>query len=386
MRFGGIRLATLRGTRIMVHPSWLFIFALAVLWFGTAGGPISSQIPAIERWVLAPVVGALFFLCVLAHELGHVVVTRLRGVEVPEITLFVFGSAARMEQDVPTAATEVLATLAGPLVSGILGAALIGLSVTLGSGPTLANDPVTASLVAAEICGGLAIANILLLVFHLVPGFPMDGGRLLRGVLWGVGGDFLKATGRATRLGRLLSLALIGGGFTAVAANETLIGLWAVVVGWFLYRGAQVSFRKVEMAMMVDGVFVRDVMDRDFNVVSPTLTLDTFMDQSTLDDGPDLYPVTADGGLVGTIDVGQVNRVPRAEWPTTRINDVMSRGDAIWTLTEPQPAMDAVDRFQGTGTTAIPVVDETDKRKLLGLVTRDGLVRALRRREALRGG
>ncbi len=379
---GGFLVGSLFGVRIYVHPSWLFVFAFGVLAIGSSGVFVTSQpLSDIDAFLLAPVAIALYFVCVLAHELSHALVARARGVNVDEITLFVFGGAARLDQEAPSAGSEFLITIAGPITSAVLGAAIFS------AGFLFVNDSSDlAAEVATEMLFGLGLTNLALAAFHMVPAFPMDGGRLLRSVLWLFGGDFLKATRRATKIGRALAFFLMGVGFAVAVGYDPIIGLWAVLVGWFLYRAAEGSYRRVELEQLVEGVVVRDVMDRDVAVVSPNLTLDTFVDQHELEGGAGLYPVTMNGGLVGTIDIDQVHRVPKASWPRTRITDVMSRIDSTFTLTEPQPAMDAVGRFQSTRVPAIAVVDVADRRRLLGLVTREGLVRALRLRETLRGG
>jgi CBS domain-containing protein len=228
------------------------------------------------------------------------------------------------------------------------------------------------------------VLNILLALFNLIPAFPMDGGRLLRAVLWLIAKDYGKASWLATRIARAFGFFIIGSGLVLAAAVDPILGLWGALIGWFIYRAAETDYRRVQLAQLMAGVSVRDVMERDVPVVSPNLTLDTFVDQLMADEAG-LYPVTTDGGLVGTVDVDQVRRVPQARWPTTRITDVMSRFETLRLLTEPQPVTDAVGQFQTTSVPAIPVVDDEDRHRLLGIVTRDGLIRALRRREALRG-
>jgi Zn-dependent protease/CBS domain-containing protein len=379
MRRGAISLGSVLGVRITVHPTWIFIFALVTVWLGTTGGPVTgTQLAPAARWVVAPIAAMLFFASVLVHELAHAIVARWRGVPIEEVTLFVFGGAARMERDAPSPGAELAIAIAGPIVSVLLGFALIGVGIAL---TDVAGIP---AAVAAELLLGLGVINVLLGVLNLLPAFPMDGGRLLRAGLWAFTHDLTRSTRIATRLARGLGLFVIGAGIVLVFEVEPIVGIWAVLVGWFLYRAAVGDDRRMQLAELTEGVAVRDVMDRDVAVVSPNLTLDTFVDQLLSDDAG-LYPVTEDGGLVGTIDADQVRRVPKTRWATTRITDVMSRGEALVTLTEPQSVMDAVGRFQTSPVPAIPVVDGADPRRLLGLVTRDGVIRALRRREALRG-
>lgn len=383
MRSGGVRILTLFGVRITVHPSWLLIFAVLVIWLATVGGPSAgSGLPDAARWLMAPIVAMLFFGSVLAHELAHAYVARARGVDVDEVMLFIFGGAARLEREAPTPRSEIIITLAGPVTSLLLGLILVGAGVLMRGleGPLLG--------VVAETLIGLGAINVLLAGFNLIPGFPMDGGRLLRAILWARTRDFLRATRLATLVGRGFAYLLIAVGviITLRGGDGIVFGVWTALIGWFLHQSSEQSYRRVELAHIVEGVAVSDVMDREYSVVSPSLTLDTFVDQHLLGStGTAIYPVMLDGTLVGTIELRQIRRVPRAKWLTTRVADVMSRREALWTLTEPQPAMDAVGHFQESDAQGIAVVDAQDRQRLTGVVTRDGLVRALRlRHEAAR--
>ncbi|MDQ3553116.1 MAG: site-2 protease family protein [Chloroflexota bacterium] len=378
MRRSGVRLLTLFGVRITVHPSWLLIFALLVFWLATVGGPSAgSGLPDATRWLMAPIVALLFFGSVLVHELAHAYVARARGVHVDEVMLFIFGGAARLEREAPTPRSEIIITIAGPITSLVLGLALFGLGMLLRGMEGLLLG------VVAETLIGLGAINVLLAGFNLIPGFPMDGGRLLRAIIWAGTHDFLRATRLATLVGRAFAYLLIAAGvIIALRGGDGIVfGVWTALIGWFLHQASEQSYRRVELAHIVEGVAVSDVMDREYSVVSPNLTLDTFVDQHLLgSSGTSLYPVMVDGALVGTIELRQIRRIPRAKWLTTRVSDVMSRWEALWTLTEPQPAMDAVGHFQESDAQGIAVVDAQDRQRLTGVVTRDGLARALRLR------
>lgn len=376
---GGLRIGSIAGVKVTVHPSWILVFLLAVVWLGSVGPSIGGLVGA-TRWIVAPVVALAFFASVLVHELAHAFVARRLGVNVQEVMLFIFGGAARLEQEAPTPGKEALITLAGPAVSALLGGALIALGTLAGGIP---NDTATVFAVIAIWLGAI---NLFLAIFNLVPGFPMDGGRLLRAALWARQGDFRTATRSAARLGRYFSYVLLAIGAFLALTGEVVVGVWILVISWFLQRAADSSYRHAELAQLVEGVSVRDVMEREVAVVNPNLALDTFAQQYLASGERGLFPVSSAGELVGTIDLNQVRRVPRGSWPTTRVREVMSGLDAMFSLTEPQPVMDAVGRFQTTDAQAIPVVDPQDRGRLLGMVTRDGLVRALRRHEAVRGG
>jgi Zn-dependent protease/predicted transcriptional regulator len=376
----GVKVATIAGVRIILHPSWFVIFALAVVFLAdTSDTAAGASLGPVSRWVVAVVVAAFFFASVVIHELAHALVARRRGVQIDEITLFIFGGAASMEQEAPSALTEALIAGAGPLASGVLGAILLiaSLAIREVSGELMA--------VAYWACFWLGLSNLMLSVFNLIPAFPMDGGRLLRAILWGSMKNFMRATRIATFIGRAFGyLVVVAGLFLSMV--DLVNGVWLVLIGWFLNRAASFSYRRVALEQLVEGIRVRDVMESDVPVVNPNLTLDTLAEQHLMSGETGFYAVMADGNLVGTVDIRQIRRVPRNQWTTTRVGEVMSRGDQILTLTEPQPILDAVTRFEQSGASAIPVVAVDDARRLLGMLTRDGLLKAVQARARLRAG
>jgi Zn-dependent protease len=382
MKGGGLTIGRIFGIRILVHPSWFVIFALVV--FSLASLNDETRVSDAAGWIIAVVVATLFFASVLVHELAHALVARRRGVPVNEIMLFIFGGAATLEQDSPDPRTEALISGAGPLASIGVGAAFLGLfAATTG-------DASEAGRIVSNVSYWLGVSNLLLAGFNLVPAFPMDGGRLLRAVLWGATKDFVRATRAAALVGRVFAYLLIGLGVVVALSGggvgSVVNGIWLAFIGWFLNQAAESSYRRVEFDRLVEGVRVRDIMDREGPTIGPNVTLDTFVDQHLMGGQASLYPVVLDGDLVGTVEIGQVSRVPRGDWPLMRVTDVMSRGDKMLTVTETQPVGAVVSRFEESGAAAILVVDPADARRLVGVVTRDGLFRALKHRAALRGG
>jgi Zn-dependent protease/predicted transcriptional regulator len=372
----GFKLVTLAGVRIIIHPSWLVIFALLVTSLAAfGGGTVRADLSELARWTLAVIVALLFFVSVIIHELAHALVARRLGLPVNEITLFVFGGAAKMEREAPDARTEALVAGAGPLSSGILGLLFLAASLPLrdAEGELLG--------VISWVCYWLGVGNLLLAGFNLIPGFPMDGGRILRAIAWRWTHDFVRATEIASLVGRAIAYLIIGVGLVISlqgTTNAIINGIWLVVIGWFLNRAAALSYRQVAFERLMAGVKVKDVMETDVSVVNPNLTLDTLMEQHVLHGESGLYPVTQDGNLLGTVDVRQVSRVPRSDWSTTRVTDVMKARDAVPTITEPQPLMDAVTRFDETGLPALPVVDTANPLRLMGMLTRESVFRAVR--------
>ncbi|MBA2254142.1 MAG: site-2 protease family protein [Chloroflexi bacterium] len=381
----GIGIGRVLGVRIVLHPSWFVIFALVVLSIvSSVTNPANTgtrQVGAGLAWVIGIVVALLFFTSVLIHELAHALVARRRGLEITEITLFIFGGAANLEQDAPNARTEALVAAAGPVSSLILGGFFLAAFAVLPRGV----DATDVGGLFASMAFYLGGANVLLALFNLIPGFPMDGGRLLRALVWGVTGDFLRATRIATLIGRTVAYGMIAIGFFIAINGSVVEGVWLAFIGWFLNQAAEASYRRVAIEKLIEGIRVQDVMDRDVRVVNPNLTLDTLVDQHLLTGQASLYPVTLDGDmLMGTVEIAQVSRIAREDWPNTRVTDIMTRGDAIVTMTEAEALWDAVTRFEESTLPAIAVVDVETRRRLLGLVTRDGVFRALRNRAQLR--
>jgi Zn-dependent protease len=373
-----VRLVTIAGVRIMLHPSWFVIFALAVVFLsGMAEEATGARLGTVSRWLVALIVAVAFFASVVAHELAHALVGRRRGVRIDQITLFFFGGAASMEQEAPNALTEALVAGAGPATSAIIGSVLLAVTVPMRdlSGEFIA--------VLYWACFWLGLTNLLLCAFNLIPAFPMDGGRLLRAILWGTTKNFVRATRIASVIGRAFAYLVVFAGLFISMVN-LVDGIWLVLIGWFLNRAASFSYRRVALEQLVEGIRVRDVMESNVPVVSPNLTLDTLAEQHLMVGETGFYVVMAEGKLVGTIDIRQIRGVPRSKWTTARVGDVMVRGDKIQTITEPQPILDAVTRFEQSGASAIPVVAVDDARRLLGMLTRDGLLRAVQARARLR--
>ena len=372
-----VSIGRILGIRLILHPSWFVIFALVVLSLATVRLPEEGPLSPGARWVVAIAVALCFFASVVAHELAHALTARRRGVEVNEITLFIFGGAAKLEQESPDPRTEALVAAVGPAASVLVGLLFFGVWAIF------RNSASETVAILAESARWLGSINVALAVFNLIPGFPMDGGRLLRAILWRASGDFVKATRIATLVGRAFAYVLIAFGFLLALQRDVVSGLWLAFIGWFLNQAAEASYRRVAVEKLVEGISVRDVMDRDVAVVNPNLTLDTLVEQHLLTGQASLYPVAMDGNLVGTVELEQVRRVPNQERATTRVTDVMSRGDRLVTLRDTEPLWEAVSHFEETGASAIPVVDREDARRLVGIITRDGVFRALRARAQL---
>ncbi|CAN5846694.1 site-2 protease family protein [soil metagenome] len=370
----------LLGLRVRLHATWILVLALIVFSLAAIGANEPAPLEEPLRWLIGVVVAILFFVSVLLHELVHALVARRLGAPATEITLLVFGGTPHLAREVHEPRQEALISLAGPLFSLFIGGLLLGgwwLTYQLAG---------VVGLLVSSVAWWIGLSNLLLGGVNLLPAFPLDGLRLLRAVLWRMSGDFLRATRLATWVGRGMGHGVIGLGLLLALADEVIMGIWLAIIGWLLNQAAEGAYRRVEFSLLVQDMLVRDVMEKDVAVVGPNLTLDTLVDQHLLSGRSSIYPVTMEGRLVGTVEMAQVKGVPRASWPTMRVTDVMRRDEAMPALTELLTLLDAVRRLDETGAAALPVVAEDDRRRLLGLVTRDGLARAIRQRAALRQG
>lgn len=376
-----MRAVTILGVRIRVHPSWLLIFLLLVAsLLSWVEGPGPERLSFWPGLVVAGAVAALFLVSVLVHELAHALVARRRGVPVDEIRLLMFDGPAGSGKEPTSALSEALIAGAGPIASGLVGAVCLAAAWAL---PAHGPEGIR---MAWWLAWCLGVGNLMLAGLNLIPGFPMDGGRILRAVAWGITGDLVRATRVASLVGRGCGYVAIFAGFLLALRGSIVVGLWLVLIGWFLGRAARGSYNHVRLEQLVDGLRVADAVLRDVAVVGPNLTLDTLVEQHRLHAATRVYPVTQDGDLVGAIDIRQVDRVPRRAWTTTRVTDVMRRGAQLVTFTEPQPLMDAVTSFEQSGADAFPVVDPENAQRLLGMVTREAVIRLMRSRAARRAG
>jgi Zn-dependent protease/CBS domain-containing protein len=360
---GSFSIGSIAGIRIALHPTWLIIALLVTVML--AAGELPNLFPGwpiVAYVVLGAALAGLFFASVLAHELSHALVARRFGIQVRDITLFIFGGAATLEGDAKTPGQEALIELAGPACSIALGAALIGGSLVVGDS------------VVGIIGYGLGILNISLAVFNLIPAFPMDGGRILRAVLWRIRGDQFAATRSAAIVGRLFGYFLIVVGVW-LALDENLNGLWLAFIGWFLSNAAGATVAQMSVQRTLEGVKVRDVMEAEPASVSPNETVaDLVNERLVKGDSRSFLVRHPDGGLAGIVTLSDVRRVSRDDWPAARVTDIMTRF-ADLAVVPPDPGVDkALELLQQREVNQLPVVED-DGRTVVGLLTRAGILR-----------
>ncbi|MDQ3586784.1 MAG: site-2 protease family protein [Actinomycetota bacterium] len=382
--FGGrsIKLARVFGVRIGVDFSWFFVFFLVIYLMSENYREVFPE-HETKAFVLAVVSAVLFFLSILLHELGHALTARRLGIGIASIDLWLFGGIAKMERDTRTAGEEFKVAAAGPAVTLLIAAVCFG-AASLISGVdsaargTALDDTGVGGTVA--VLGWLALVNTALLLFNLIPGFPLDGGRIARAVAWWRTGDRTRATRFAARLGRGFSFLMIAAGlFIALVAGDLFGGIWLVVIGFFLGSAARQSEYQNEVQSRIEGIRVFDVMDAEPVAISSELSLDRALDEFFLRYGWPWFPVVDhEGRLKGVIAADSVESVPAQVRPTRTVGSVMaadSGGSGLRVdFDEPLEALLGREGLQRLG--AIMAVDAEGV--LRGVVTADRVRQALR--------
>ena len=327
-----LTLGRVAGVRISVNWSWLVVFALIVWTLASAVFP--AQDPHLARTTylgMAVVAAFLFFSSLLLHELGHAYQARREGMEIEGITLWLFGGIAQFKGMFSSAGAELRVALAGPLVSAFLGGVFVAVAAAGGLGTAV--DGVAA---------WLGYINLILLGFNMLPALPLDGGRVLRALLWRARGDFSWATRIAARVGAAFGYLLVALGIFLLIAQGVWSGVWLAFVGWFLLQAAAAEGRYGLLRDTLGGLFVRDVMVRDPASVAADASLAEFMDEIAHAHHFTTYPVVDADHVVGLLSFALVARVPRGDWKRKRVRECMLAFDDVPRLREDEPLVDAL--------------------------------------------
>lgn len=368
-----LRLGTVRGIAVGVHISWL-IAAVLVTW-SLAQGWFPSAYPgwaAASYYLAGALAAVLLFLSVLAHEFGHALTALRFGIPVRSIVLFIFGGVATLERDTETPKAEFWIAVMGPVVSALLAVGFFGLSLLLG--------PITEF--AAAILGYLAIVNLLLLLFNLVPGFPLDGGRILRAILWWLTGNQGRATTIASVVGQVVAFGLIFWGISRLVGGDLFGGIWTAFIGWFLFNAAAEARRGVAQQDALAGLTVGQIAHDLPPLVTPELTLQALAHERILPTGQRAHLVIDEGRLVGLVTLTDLMRYPQAEWTARTVRDAMTPADRLRTVAPRTPLTEALHVFAQDDFHQLPVLDNGQP---IGLLSRSALIRFLQLRTQLGG-
>jgi Zn-dependent protease/CBS domain-containing protein len=367
-----IRLGRVAGVEISLNWSW-FLIAVLIVWTLASGvfPETNPDLSAGTRLAIAIVASALFFVSLLLHELGHAIQARRDGLEIDGITLWLFGGVARFKGQFPSAGAEFRVAIAGPLVSLVLGVLFVLLALT----------PLPEA--ADAVCAWLGYINLVLLAFNLLPALPLDGGRVLRSLLWRAKGDLASATRLAAQVGRGFGFFFIAAGVFMLIVQGSFSGAWLAFIGWFLLGAASAEARYVLAQEALAGLRVRDLMTPDPVTATPDLTLGQFMDELVWQRRHTTYPVVDNGDAVGLLPFRSVAEVPRGEWDKRRVRDAMLDRGQVPVLSPDDPAIDALTELAESPAGRALVLDDG---MLVGLLSVTDLARALeappRRRRA----
>jgi Zn-dependent protease len=366
-----LRLGRVLGIEIKLDYSWFIVFILTA--WSLAGQYFPRMYPgwsSATYWVMGVATAVLFFASVVAHELAHSRVSQAHGVPVRDITLFIFGGAAQISEEPKTAGAELSMALVGPLTSLVV-AALFGLLWRVGG----AISPYVQSLAL-----WLAGINVSLGLFNLIPGFPLDGGRVFRAIVWAITGNLRRATGIATGLGRVVAFGFILFGVWQLFGGNWTNGLWTAFIGWFIDNAATASYRRLALRDMLSGYTARQVMTSECESVPRGLTLDLLVDAVVIPSGRRCFPVEEKGQLQGLLTLHRIKKVPRHLWRSTRVEQVMIPREELKSVSPADELNVVFDRMTAEDVNQFPVVeDET----LLGMVARDNLLQFIRTRAEL---
>lgn len=365
----GTRVGSILGIEIRIDHSW-FIILLLVFWT-LSGGVFPASLPGLPFHVYLLMGGTatiLFFASLLAHELSHSIVARRRGVVVQEITLFLFGGIARASSDFRRPIDEFLVAGAGPLASLVIAG-----SFQLA---TMASLALGLAQPVIEVFSYLAVINVVLAVFNLFPGFPLDGGRLLRAFVWQRTGDIVRATQVAAAGGRIFSLFLFVLGGLGILTGNIIGGAWLLLIGWFIRTAADASTRQVLLGEQLEGVCAQDIMTPHPRTVPPDITIARFVNDHILGGRYQSYPVLRNGEPLGVITLEHVRAVPRPEWETRTVGSVMAPLAGDITVEPEAPALSALERLSAGDLRRILV---THDGHLVGIISLSDVARWMER-------
>jgi Zn-dependent protease/CBS domain-containing protein len=379
---GGIPLGSILGIRLAADWSVLVIFALVAIQLGMGALPAWHPTWSVGlRWGVALGAAALFFVSIVLHELSHSLVAKASGLAVRGITLFVFGGISQIEDEAPSPKAEFFIAIVGPLTSFVLGVAgLFGASALGASALTDATTPEAFSLAMASLRPGatlllwLGLMNLLLGVFNMVPGYPLDGGRVLRSIFWWRTGNLEKATRWAARVGQGVAILLIAWGVAWLFADP-IAGIWRILIGWFLFSAARASYQQVQIHELLSHVSVRRMMRTGSRTVAPDLPIAQLVREYLMGTDQRCFPVMDEGEhLRGIVCLADVRGVPEPSWEATPVKEIMTPADELSTV-EPDAA--AEEALKALGTRDIDQVPVMEGDRLVGVLRRQDLVRWL---------
>jgi len=364
---GAWKIGVIMGIPIRIHFSWLIVFGLITWSLSTYYFPQAApDLPEASYWLKGVLAALLLFASVAFHELAHSFVAQRYGLSIESITLFVFGGVAQMKGEPPHPKAEFWIALAGPLSSMFLSGFFFIISGIVSGG-------------TKALSSYLAQINLFISLFNLIPGFPMDGGRILRSAIWGKTKNFFYATQKASGIGRNIALFFI---FLGVFSFFTRMpgGLWLMLIGWFLYSAAQTSSQQSTLQEILSGVRVRDVMAQDMVTVDHGIAVQEAVDRYFLRFGYGGFPVLDGNKLLGMVTLKEAMDVPRGDWPSIKVSEIVPPHQSKWAVSPEDSVTKALEMMVTEDKGRLAVIERD---KLVGLITRNGVARYVQIRKEI---
>jgi Zn-dependent protease len=366
MNRGGVPIARIAGIRISAD--WSVMLIGALLAWGVAGGAVPAVVPGTPAW-LAWIVGIiaalLLIVSLIAHEMGHALLARRRGIAVEGIRLWLFGGIAQMSGDWVTGTTEMLVAAIGPAITLVISGAFVGATWLLGQ--------IGAPPLVIVVTEWLAAVNLALLVFNLIPAFPLDGGRILRGFIWSRTRNRMTATIAASRAGRFFAVVVIGLGVLDLFFVDPVGGLWLILIGWFLDSSARGEATGEQARHALEGVLVGDVMSKNPVIVPSWITVELLVDQYVMGHEFTSFPThSIDGRIDGLVTMRGIKQVPAQQRSNRRAIDIAIPADRVPIARQDEPITDLLKRI-GTASDGRAIV--YDGGTLVGIVSPSDIAR-----------
>jgi len=363
----GLKLFRILGIQISLNYTWFIVFGL-IAW-SLASGYFPFHYPELSpsaHWAMGFLGAVFLFLSVLAHEITHSYIAKKEGIEVREITLFLFGGVSQLTKEPEDPIKELKVAIGGPLSSFILAFLFWIVSKFTSQAPQL--------LLFTGLLSYLAFINLSLAIFNLIPGFPLDGGRVLRALYWKKTGSLRKATQIAANSGKWVGIGIILLGLWFILTGNLIGGFWFVIIGIFLRSGAEGGFQQVMMKGALEGVKVKELMSQGVISVLPSLFIDRLVEDFFLTHKHITYPVTQGEKIIGLVTLKRVKEVPRDQWRLKTVGEVMLPIQEEMMLDPEGEAVEALQRMIRSGEGRLPVVKDG---KAVGMITRKDILNLL---------
>src|SRR5580698_10245017 len=370
-----IRLGKLFGIEIGLHYSWFLIALLITMSLGSQFQQSHKEWGSNVIWSLSILTALLFFVTLLAHEMSHALVARARGLKTTAITLFALGGVAQIEKEPEDAKTEFLVGIVGPFSSAVIGVASLG--IAWGLGWHFGTEPATPW---SAMFVWLGYINLSLAAVNMIPGYPLDGGRILRSILWLISRDSVQATQRAAAVGKVIALLFIAFGIFRFFGGAGFGGLWIAFIGWFLLQAATASASSVVLTAGLKGVRVSDVMTSDCLMLDGNMNVEHFVENFLLRSGKRCFVVQQKGEVAGLVTAHEIKELERARWPYTTLSDIMRPLDQLHTVAPTTSVMEALETMGRDDVNQLPVVSGNH---LDGIITRANVLQFLQTRTEL---